>query len=220
MHHRRLWLGKKHLAALYQPFAANHSGQLLVDGKHIGYRQVGDVLYELSEAEVARSRAEIGMVFQQFNLFPHLTALENVTIAQRLVAKRSVEVAKRRAMEQLAAVGLARKAGSYPGQLSGGQQQRVAIARALALDPKLILFDEPTSALDPELVGEVLEVMKRLAETGITMIVVTHEMAFAREVCERVVFMDQGVIVEEGPPEDIFANPKHERTRAFLRRVL
>jgi polar amino acid transport system ATP-binding protein len=160
------------------------------------------------------------MVFQQFNLFGHLTVRENVTIAQRRVLKRSRAEADRIAAVNLDRVGLADKAGSYPAQLSGGQQQRVAIARALAMDPKLMLFDEPTSALDPELVGEVLAVMRGLAAEGMTMLVVTHEMAFAREVASRVVFMDSGAVVEEGPPATVFGSPREERTREFLHRVL
>jgi polar amino acid transport system ATP-binding protein len=196
------------------------AGRLWVDGELVGYRQHGDKLYELKENEVARKRAEIGMVFQRFNLFPHMTALGNVIEAPMRVKGVRKTDATERGRELLAQVGLADKADVYPAQLSGGQQQRVAIARALAMDPKLMLFDEPTSALDPELVGDVLDAMRKLAENGMTMIVVTHEMGFAREVGNHLVFMDQGVVVEEGPPVEVFANPRHERTRAFLSRIL
>ncbi|MEO3823404.1 amino acid ABC transporter ATP-binding protein [Actinomadura sp. B10D3] len=172
------------------------------------------------DVDIDAVRRRIGMVFQSFNLFPHLTALGNVMIAQRKVLKRGREEAERVARENLERVGLADKIGSYPAQLSGGQQQRVAIARALAMGPEVMLFDEPTSALDPELVGDVLGVMRGLAEAGMTMLVVTHEMSFAREVADRVVFMDGGVVVEEGPPSRVIAAPSHERTRTFLSRVL
>ena len=172
------------------------------------------------DCDIDAVRRGIGMVFQQFNLFGHLTVRENVTIAQRRVLRRSRAEADRIATANLARVGLTDKAGAYPAQLSGGQQQRVAIARALAMDPQLMLFDEPTSALDPELVGEVLAVMRGLAAEGMTMLVVTHEMAFAREVASRVVFMDGGVIVEQGPPAEVFGAPREERTREFLHRVL
>ena len=197
-----------------------NSGRLSVDGELVGYRQVGDRLHELREADIARKRAEIGMVFQHFNLFPHMTAIENVTCAPIRVKGVSREEARSQANELLARVGLADKLSSYPSQLSGGQQQRVAIARSLAMEPKLMLFDEPTSALDPELVGEVLAVMQQLARDGMTMIVVTHEMGFAREVAETIVFMDGGVVVESGRPREVLANPSHERTKAFLSRVL
>jgi polar amino acid transport system ATP-binding protein len=197
-----------------------NAGRLWVDGHLVGYRQVGIKLYELKEREISKSRAEIGMVFQQFNLFPHMTALENVCEAPCQVKKVSKDAARTRARELLDQVGLAEKADVYPAQLSGGQQQRVAIARALAMDPKLMLFDEPTSALDPELVGDVLEAMKQLAKNGMTMIVVTHEMGFAREVGDQVVFMDKGVVVEKGVPTEVFANPQHDRTKAFLSRIL
>ncbi len=197
-----------------------NAGRLWVDGELVGYRQDGDKLYELKEREVARKRSEIGMVFQRFNLFPHMTALGNVVEAPLHVKGTPKQQALERGRELLAQVGLAEKADVYPAQLSGGQQQRVAIARALAMDPKLMLFDEPTSALDPELVGEVLEAMKKLAAIGMTMIVVTHEMGFAREVGDSLVFMDQGVIVEEGRPAEVFANPRHERTRSFLSKIL
>ena len=197
-----------------------NSGRLSVDGELVGYRQQGDSLHELREAEVARKRAQIGMVFQHFNLFPHMTALENVTCGPVYVRGASRVGARAQALELLDRVGLADKADSYPAQLSGGQQQRVAIARALAMDPKLMLFDEPTSALDPELVGDVLAAMQELARIGMTMIVVTHEMGFAREVAGKVVFMDDGAVVESGPPNEVLANPRHERTRAFLSKVL
>ena len=195
-------------------------GRITVDGTIVGYRQKGDTLHELKESEVARERAAIGMVFQRFNLFPHMTALQNITEAPVRVLGQSRDEATRHATELLERVGLADKADAYPAQLSGGQQQRVAIARALAMKPKLMLFDEPTSALDPELVGEVLEVMKGLARDGMTMVVVTHETGFAREVADSVVFMDDGVVVEEAPPEELFSNPQHERTKRFLATVL
>jgi polar amino acid transport system ATP-binding protein len=197
-----------------------NAGRLSVDGELVGYRQAGEKLHELREGEVARKRAEIGMVFQHFNLFGHMTALENVTCAPIRVKGVSREQARTHARELLDRVGLADKHDAYPSQLSGGQQQRVAIARAMAMDPKLMLFDEPTSALDPELVGDVLEAMKQLAGEGMTMIVVTHEMGFAREVADNVVFMDGGVVVEAGAPQEVLANPRHERTRAFLSKVL
>jgi polar amino acid transport system ATP-binding protein len=197
-----------------------NSGRLSVDGELVGYRQVGDRLHELGESEVARKRAEIGMVFQHFNLFPNMTALDNVTCAPIRVKKVSGDQAQARARELLARVGLPDKLDCYPAQLSGGQQQRVAIARALAMDPKLMLFDEPTSALDPELVGDVLQAMKQLAGEGMTMIVVTHEMGFAREVADSVVFMDAGLVVEAGSPADVLSNPREERTREFLSKVL
>jgi len=196
------------------------AGRLWVDDALVGYRQVGDRLYELHEREIARRRAEIGMVFQSFNLFGHMTALENVIEAPVHVKKMPRSMARRQAEELLTRVGLADKFQSYPSQLSGGQQQRVAIARALAMNPKLMLFDEPTSALDPELVGDVLDVMRALANDGMTMIVVTHEIGFAREVGDQVVFMDGGVVVETGEPREVIANPKHDRTRAFLSKVL
>jgi polar amino acid transport system ATP-binding protein len=196
------------------------AGRLSVDGQVVGYRQHGDKLYELKPKEAARQRQEIGMVFQRFNLFPHMTALENVIEAPIRVKGLPKARAVERAKELLARVGLAEKADHYPSQLSGGQQQRVAIARALAMDPKLMLFDEPTSALDPELVGEVLDVMKGLAASGMTMIVVTHEMGFAREVADEVVFMDGGVVVEAGDPREVLSNPQHQRTQAFLSKVL
>jgi polar amino acid transport system ATP-binding protein len=196
------------------------AGLLSVDGELVGYRAIGDRLHELRESEIARKRSEIGMVFQHFNLFPHMTALENVTCAPIRVKRLPREQARSRARELLDRVGLADKHDAYPAQLSGGQQQRVAIARALAMEPKLMLFDEPTSALDPELVGEVLQAMQQLAREGMTMIVVTHEMGFAREVADTVVFMDAGVVVESGRPAEVLANPRHERTREFLSKVL
>ncbi|MFE2288267.1 amino acid ABC transporter ATP-binding protein [Streptomyces sp. NPDC059443] len=197
-----------------------NSGRLSVDGQLVGYRQKGDKLYELKDSEVAAQRRDIGMVFQRFNLFPHMTAIENVMEAPVMVKGESKAVARARAVKLLDRVGLGDKAGNYPTQLSGGQQQRVAIARALAMEPKLMLFDEPTSALDPELVGDVLDVMRDLAESGMTMIVVTHEMGFAREVGDNLVFMDGGVVVESGHPREVLGNPQHDRTKAFLSKVL
>ncbi|ATW53047.1 ectoine/hydroxyectoine ABC transporter ATP-binding protein EhuA [Streptomyces peucetius subsp. caesius ATCC 27952] len=197
-----------------------NGGRLSVDGQLVGYREKGDKLYELKEKEVAAQRRNIGMVFQRFNLFPHMTALANVMEAPVQVKRESKAVARERALRLLDRVGLADKAGNYPTQLSGGQQQRVAIARALAMEPKLMLFDEPTSALDPELVGEVLDVMRGLAEDGMTMIVVTHEMGFAREVGDALVFMDDGIVVESGHPRDVLTNPQHDRTKSFLSKVL
>ncbi|MDQ6649399.1 MAG: amino acid ABC transporter ATP-binding protein [Actinomycetota bacterium] len=196
------------------------AGRLSVDGELVGYRQDGDKLHELKEKEVARKRAEIGMVFQRFNLFPHMTALGNVIEAPIRVKSESRASTVERGRQLLDRVGLAGKVDAYPNQLSGGQQQRVAIARALAMSPKLMLFDEPTSALDPELVGEVLDVMRGLAEDGMTMVVVTHEMGFAREVGDTLVFMDEGVVVEAGPPREVIGSPRHERTKAFLGKVL
>ncbi len=194
-------------------------GRIWVDGDLMGFRDKGGQLHHLTDKEVASQRREIGMVFQRFNLFPHMTALENVAEAPVQVKGMKKKQARARAVELLEQVGLGDKPTSYPGQLSGGQQQRVAIARALAMDPKLMLFDEPTSALDPELVGEVLRVMRDLAKAGMTMIVVTHEMSFAREVADHVIFMDGGVVVEQGKPKDVIGNPQHERTRSFLRRM-
>jgi polar amino acid transport system ATP-binding protein len=195
-------------------------GRIYVDGQPVGYREVNGKFVEKSEREVARMRAAIGMVFQRFNLFPQLTALGNVTDAPIHVRKIGRSQAMEAGRAMLQKVGLGDKIDSYPGQLSGGQQQRVAIARALAMEPKVMLFDEPTSALDPELVGEVLEVMKSLARDGMTMIVVTHEMGFAREVADRVMLIDEGIIVEEGPPEEFFNNPSHDRTKLFLSKIL
>jgi polar amino acid transport system ATP-binding protein len=197
-----------------------NSGRLSVDGELVGYRESGGKLYELREDEVARKRSEIGMVFQHFNLFPHMTALENVTLAPIRVKGVPRSDARNRGQQLLQQVGLGDKLDTYPVALSGGQQQRVAIARALAMEPKLMLFDEPTSALDPELVGDVLDAMRQLARDGMTMIVVTHEMGFAREVADEVVFMDEGVVVESGPPAAVLSSPRHERTRAFLSKVL
>ncbi|MGN6090375.1 MAG: amino acid ABC transporter ATP-binding protein [Actinomycetes bacterium] len=196
------------------------AGRLSVDGHLVGYVERGGKLHEMRESEVAHQRREIGMVFQRFNLFPHMTALENVMEAPVHVRGESKGVVRERAERLLQRVGLSDRRDMYPSQLSGGQQQRVAIARALAMQPKLMLFDEPTSALDPELVGEVLDVMRDLAESGMTMIVVTHEMGFAREVGDALVFMDGGVVVESGHPRDVLTNPQEERTRAFLSKVL
>jgi polar amino acid transport system ATP-binding protein len=197
-----------------------NAGRLWVDGELIGYRQRGDKLYELKDREVAAKRRDIGMVFQRFNLFPHMTAIENIMEGPVQVKRESKAAARERATALLDRVGLSDKAANYPAQLSGGQQQRVAIARALAMEPKLMLFDEPTSALDPELVGDVLDVMRGLAEDGMTMIVVTHEMGFAREVGDALVFMDDGAVVESGHPRDVLTNPQHDRTKSFLSKVL
>jgi polar amino acid transport system ATP-binding protein len=196
------------------------AGRILVDGELIGYRQRGDALHELSPRELAVQRRGIGMVFQRFNLFAHLTALENVMEAPVVTRREGRGEAEAHARELLASVGLADRVSAYPAQLSGGQQQRVAIARALAMRPRVMLFDEPTSALDPELVGDVLAVMKRLAADGMTMLVVTHEMGFAREAADRIVFMDEGLVVEDGPATAVLDAPRHERTKAFLARVL
>ncbi|MFT4087559.1 MAG: amino acid ABC transporter ATP-binding protein [Gordonia sp. (in: high G+C Gram-positive bacteria)] len=197
-----------------------NAGRLTVDGELIGYRERGGKLYELSPKDAGRQRRDIGMVFQHFNLFPHRTALENIIEAPILVKGQPKAQAVERARDLLDKVGLASKAEAYPAQLSGGQQQRVAIARALAMDPKLMLFDEPTSALDPELVGDVLKVMRDLAAGGMTMLVVTHEMGFAREVADTLVFMDGGKVVEQGDPRVMLENPTQERTRAFLSKLL
>ncbi|MCK7643108.1 amino acid ABC transporter ATP-binding protein [Corynebacterium sp. P6145] len=197
-----------------------NAGRLYVDGELIGYRERDGILHEISEKEAARQRADIGMVFQSFNLFPHRTVIENITEAPIQVKHVPADKARKKALELLDQVGLVHKADAYPVQLSGGQQQRVAIARAVAMDPKLMLFDEPTSALDPELVGEVLGVMKQLAADGMTMLVVTHEMGFAREVADQVAFMDAGVVIESGPPSQVITNPQHERTQAFLSSLL
>jgi polar amino acid transport system ATP-binding protein len=196
------------------------AGRIYVDGELVGYKEKNGRIVEDSEREVARKRASIGMVFQRFNLFPHLSALGNVIEAPIRVKKVPRRKAEESARALLDKVGLSHKVDAYPAQLSGGQQQRVAIARALAMEPKLMLFDEATSALDPELVGEVLDVMKSLARDGMTMIVVSHEMGFAREVADRIVFMDEGVVVEEGPPEQLFGSPQHPRTKAFLSKIL
>jgi polar amino acid transport system ATP-binding protein len=212
--------GKSTLLRCINHLEKINAGRLWVDGELVGYRQRGGKLYELREREICAKRAEIGMVFQQFNLFPHMTAVENVIEApirvQGMPRAQAIELAGR----LLARAGLGDKADAYPKQLSGGQQQRVAIARALAMQPKLMLFDEPTSALDPELVGDVLAVMRNLATSGMTMIVVTHEMAFAREVGDILVFMDEGVVVEAGRPRELLSSPQHTRTRAFLSKVL
>ncbi|CAN5442935.1 amino acid ABC transporter ATP-binding protein [soil metagenome] len=197
-----------------------NAGRLYVDGDLIGYREKGDKIYEMPPREAAKQRRDIGMVFQHFNLFPHRTALANIIEAPIQVKGVKKKEAIERARDLLEQVGLAEKAEAYPAQLSGGQQQRVAIARALAMSPKLMLFDEPTSALDPELVGEVLGVMKKLASEGMTMVVVTHEMGFAREVADQLVFMDGGVIVESGNPREVLSNPQNERTQLFLSKVM
>ncbi|QLD13386.1 amino acid ABC transporter ATP-binding protein [Microbacterium oleivorans] len=196
------------------------AGSISVDGELVGYRRAGDRLHELRDDEIARKRSDIGMVFQHFNLFPHMTVLENLIEAPVMVRRERATDAKERGRALLDRVGLADKADAYPRSLSGGQQQRVAIARALNMRPKLMLFDEPTSALDPELVGEVLDVMRDLADEGMTMIVVTHEIGFAREVADTVTFMDGGVVVESGPPAQVLGDPEHARTRAFLAKVL
>ncbi|GAA0219534.1 amino acid ABC transporter ATP-binding protein [Cryptosporangium japonicum] len=197
-----------------------NAGKLWVDGQLVGYQERGGKLHELSEKHIAAQRRDIGMVFQRFNLFPHKTVLDNVIEAPVQVKKERKADARDRARTLLDRVGLGAKVDNYPAQLSGGQQQRVAIARALAMRPKLMLFDEPTSALDPELVGEVLDVMRALAEDGMTMVVVTHEIGFAREVGDSLVFMDGGVVVESGPPREVINNPQHERTKSFLSKVL
>ena len=197
-----------------------NAGRIYVDGTLIGYEEKNGTLYEITEKQAAQQRSDIGMVFQSFNLFSHRTVLENIIEAPIQVKKVPADKAKKKAMELLEQVGLAHKADAYPVQLSGGQQQRVAIARAVAMEPKLMLFDEPTSALDPELVGEVLRVMKQLAADGMTMLVVTHEMGFAREVADKIVFMDGGQIVEVGTPEEVLQNPQHQRTQDFLASLL
>lgn len=212
--------GKSTLLRCINHLESLDGGRMWVDGAVMGYDIKGTKLHEQPHAKICRSRVEIGMVFQHFNLFPHMTVLENLIEAPRLVLKESKAVATERALGLLKSVGLADKAKAYPRQLSGGQQQRVAIARALCMKPKLMLFDEPTSALDPELVGEVLKVMRDLANSGMTMVVVTHEMSFARDVADRVVFMADGQIVEQGPAKDVITNPQHERTKAFLSSVL
>jgi polar amino acid transport system ATP-binding protein len=212
--------GKSTFLRLINHLEKLDAGRLSVDGELVGYREEGDRLYELRDREVCAKRAEIGMVFQRFNLFPHLSVLENVTIGPVKVKGAARSEAEERAWRLLESVGLSDKITAYPSQLSGGQQQRVAIARALAMDPKLMLFDEPTSALDPELVGDVLDVMRRLAEEGMTMVVVTHEMGFAREVGDAVVFMDGGEVLESGDPRKVLVEPENERLRSFLSKVL
>ncbi|MFJ6418000.1 amino acid ABC transporter ATP-binding protein [Paeniglutamicibacter sp. NPDC091659] len=212
--------GKSTLLRCINHLESIDAGRMWVDGAVMGYDIKGTKLHEQAHSKICRSRIEIGMVFQHFNLFPHMSVLENLIEAPRLVLKEKRSEATARALKLLESVGLSDKAKSYPRQLSGGQQQRVAIARALCMNPKVMLFDEPTSALDPELVGEVLKVMKDLAATGMTMVVVTHEMNFARDVADRVVFMADGHVVEQGPAHEVIGNPQHERTRAFLASVL
>ncbi|WP_041480474.1 amino acid ABC transporter ATP-binding protein [Corynebacterium pseudotuberculosis] len=212
--------GKSTLLRCVNHLEKINAGRLYVDGELIGYKERDGILYEISEKEAARQRADIGMVFQGFNLFPHRTAIENIIEAPVHVKGVAESEARAKGMELLAQVGLQHKADAYPAQLSGGQQQRVAIARAVAMEPKLMLFDEPTSALDPELVGEVLRVMRDLAEGGMTMLVVTHEMGFAREVADTVAFMGGGVIVEIGDARQVIDNPQHERTKMFLSNLL
>jgi polar amino acid transport system ATP-binding protein len=212
--------GKSTFLRLINHLETITAGQLFVDGELVGYRRAHGKLHELREHEIAAQRSRIGMVFQQFNLFPHLTVLQNIMEAPVGVLRQPRDEVRARAESLLDRVGLREKQNVYPSMLSGGQQQRVAIARALAMQPKLLLFDEPTSALDPELVGEVLEVMKDLAHSGMTMIVVTHEIGFAREVASSVVFMDEGVVVESGPPEKCLGDPQHPRTKSFLSKVL
>ena len=212
--------GKSTLLRCINHLEKFNAGRLSVDGELVGYREQGGRLHELREREISAKRAEIGMVFQQFNLFPHMTVLENVIEAPTRVKKMPKHEVVALAEQLLDQTGMKEKAGAYPMQLSGGQQQRVAIARALAMQPKLMLFDEPTSALDPELVGDVLAVMRELATSGMTMVVVTHEMGFAREVGDKLIFMDDGVVVESGPPRQVLAHPAHERTREFLSKVL
>jgi polar amino acid transport system ATP-binding protein len=211
--------GKSTLLRCVNHLEVTTAGAILVDGQMMGYNVRGDRLVEASEREIDRRRERVGMVFQSFNLFSHMTALENVAFAPITLGRKPKREAHEAARELLGKVGLGDKLENYPSQLSGGQQQRVAIARALAMEPTVMLFDEPTSALDPELVGEVLEVMRKLADTGMTMIIVTHEMGFAREVADEVVFMDGGVIVEQGPPDQVLDRPQQERTREFLARV-
>jgi polar amino acid transport system ATP-binding protein len=212
--------GKSTLLRCINHLEKINAGRIWVDGELIGYRERGGKLHELREREVAAQRRSIGMVFQQFNLFPHMTVLENVMEAPVRLRRGPKPSVRERAHQLLERVGLADKVGWYPAQISGGQAQRVAIARALAMQPKLMLFDEPTSALDPELVGEVLDVMKDLARDGMTMIVVTHEIGFAREVGDSLIFMDEGYVVESGAPREVLANPRHERTQLFLAKVL
>ncbi|MEV6923315.1 amino acid ABC transporter ATP-binding protein [Dactylosporangium sp. NPDC051485] len=212
--------GKSTLLRVLNHLERPDRGLVHVDGELVGYRRLGNRLRELRHREVRRQRTNIGFVFQNFHLFPHLTVLQNVMIAPLTAQRRPEPEARRTALELLGQVGLRDKLQAYPRQLSGGQQQRVAIARALALRPKVVLFDEPTSALDPELVGEVLETIRNLAGSGTTMVLVSHEMAFAREVADTVVFLDEGRVVEQGPPEAVLTRPEHPRTRAFLSKVL
>jgi polar amino acid transport system ATP-binding protein len=212
--------GKTTLLRCVNQLVRIDAGAIWLDGDLLGLRRQGQRLHPLSEAEIARQRLKTGMVFQRFNLFPHMTAMQNVVEGPVQVQRRPASEVRAEALELLVRVGLADKADSYPAQLSGGQQQRVAIARALAMRPMLMLFDEPTSALDPELVGEVLAVMRELARSGMTMMVVTHELGFAREVADLVVFMDGGMIIESGPPGQVLAAPREARTRAFLSAVL
>lgn len=212
--------GKSTLLRCINHLERTDGGRMWVDGKVVGCDIKGTKLHEQKDADIRRNRADIGMVFQHFNLFPHMTVLENLIEAPRQVLKQKKTAVIPRALQLLKRVGLADKASAYPRQLSGGQQQRVAIARALCMEPKLMLFDEPTSALDPELVGEVLKVMKDLAQSGMTMVVVTHEMNFARDVADRVIFMAEGTIIEQGPAQQIIRNPQNERTQAFLNSVL
>jgi polar amino acid transport system ATP-binding protein len=212
--------GKTTLLRCINQLTSIDSGGIWLDGELLGVREEGGRLHRLTERQIARQRLKTGMVFQRFNLFPHMTALENITEGPVQVQGRKVEEARAEAIELLDRVGLAAKADAYPAQLSGGQQQRVAIARALAMKPMLMLFDEPTSALDPELVGEVLAVMKELARSGMTMMVVTHELGFAREVADTVVYMDHGVIVESGPAADVLGSPREVRTQSFLAAVI
>ena len=212
--------GKSTLLRCINHLEAIDGGAIYVDGQLIGYRERGGRLHELHERDMSRQRSEIGMVFQRFNLFSHMTALQNIMEAPMQVRREPIATVRERAMHLLRRVGLQDKAASYPAQLSGGQQQRIAIARALAMQPKVMLFDEPTSALDPELVDDVLAVMRDLAADGMTMVVVTHEMSFARDVGHVVAFMDGGVVVESGSPDEVLLRPSHERTRTFLGRVL
>ncbi len=212
--------GKSTLLRCINHLETVSAGRIWVGEEVIGYRQVGTKLHEMSDKEAARQRRSIGMVFQRWNLFPHMTAIENIVEGPVQVQRRKPAEAKQAAQELLEKVGLGDRGNQYPRQMSGGQQQRVAIARALALNPELMLFDEPTSALDPELVGEVLQVMRDLGDSGMTMIVVTHEIGFAKDVADRVAFMADGEIVELGPPEEVLVNPQHPRTQAFLSRIL
>jgi polar amino acid transport system ATP-binding protein len=212
--------GKSTLLRCINRLEKPDGGYILVDGEFVGYRRVGDRLHEVKERQLCASRAAIGMVFQRFNLFQNMTVLDNVTLAPMLAKKVSAVAARTKAVALLERVGLASKRDRYPARLSGGEQQRVAIARALAMEPRVMLFDEPTSSLDPELVGEVLDVMRSLAGEGMTMVVVTHEMTFAREVADEVVFMDDGVVAERGPPQQVLQTPRQARTREFLARLL